>query len=184
MQSQLTEVELRLSQIEQEATLPNYDVILKQVEPILVASVRAILPNHSASGTLFPEVYQALGTHAVKALGPNPGEAGTTLVLWYNTEFKETNVDGAAAFIVRCRVPDNGRMRCHELPACTMAAAIHHGSYQTIGNAHQTILHWIDANGYRIVGADREVYLYNSMPIRLDNPTYVTEIQYPVEKSD
>jgi effector-binding domain-containing protein len=155
---------------------------LKHVEPQLVASVRAILPNHSAVGSLFGEVYEALGPHAGEALGPHPGEGGQTLVLWYDTEFKERDVDGAAAFMLRCRVPESGRMHVHELPAATLAATVHHGSYNTIGEAHEAILTWIEANGYRIVGPDREIYLYNTMPIRLDDPSYVTEIQYPVEK--
>jgi effector-binding domain-containing protein len=73
-------------------------------------------------------------------------------------------------------------MRVHELPAATMAATVHHGSYSTIGDAHEAVITWIEANNYRIAGADREINLYNSMPIRLDDPSYVTEIQYPVEK--
>lgn len=182
VQSQLVEVEVRLQQIEREEEISTYDVMLKQVEPLLVASVRAILPSHSASGTLFSEVYEAIGSHVLEALGPNPGEAGQTMVLWYDTEHKEAEVDGAAAFILRCRVPDSGRMRVHELPAATMAATVHHGSYNTLGEAHEAILKWIEANGYRIAGPDREVYLYNSMPIHLDDPSYVTEVQYPVEK--
>jgi DNA-binding transcriptional MerR regulator len=183
VQSQLVEVEVRLQQIEREEQISTYDVILKQVEPQLVASVRAILPSHSASGSLFREVYEALGPHAGEALGPHPGESGQTLVLWYDTEFKDHDVDGAAAFILRCRVPESGRMRVHELPAATMAATVHHGPYNTLGEAHEAILKWIEANGYRIVGPDREVYLYNTMPIRLDDPSYVTELQYPVEKA-
>lgn len=182
-QSQLTEVEVRLQHIEQEAQISSYDVILKQVEPQLVASVRAILPSHSASGSLFGEVYEELGAYVSKALGPNPGEGGQTMVLWYDTEFKEQDVDGAAAFRLRCRVPEHGRMRVHELPASLMAATIHHGSYNTIGAAHEAVITWIETNGYRIAGPDREVYLYNTPPIRLDDPSYVTEIQYPVEKA-
>jgi DNA-binding transcriptional MerR regulator/predicted transcriptional regulator YdeE len=182
IQSQLDEVEVRLQQIEREQELSTYDVMLKHVEPLLIASVRAILPAHSASGSLFPEVYEAIVPHVAQALGPHPGQGGQTMVLWYDTEHKEQDVDGAAAFILRCRVPDKGRMRVEEPPACTMAAAVHHGSYNTIGAAHEAILRWIEANRYRIVGPDREIYLYNAMPIRLDDPTYVTEIQYPVEK--
>jgi DNA-binding transcriptional MerR regulator len=182
IQSQLIEVEMHLQQIEREEQLSTYDVILKQVEPVLVALVRAILPSHSASGSLFPEVYEAIMPRVNEALGPNPGEGGTTMVLWYDTEFKENNVDGAAAFMLRCRIPDKGRMRVQELPTTLMAATIHHGSYNTIGNAHEAILRWIEANNYRIVGPDREIYLYNAMPIRRDDPTYVTELQYPVEK--
>lgn len=182
-ESQLVEVEARLQQIEREEELSTYDVMLKQVEPLLVASVRAILPAHSASGSLFSEVYEALGRHVAEALGPRPGEGGQTMVLWYDTEFKEHDVDGAAAFILRRRVPESGRMRVHELSEATMAATVHHGSYNTIGDAHLAILRWIEANGYRVVGPDREVYLYNAMPIRLDDPSYVTELQYPVEKA-
>jgi DNA-binding transcriptional MerR regulator len=182
MRNQLAEVERRLHQIEKEDILSGYDVIVKQVEPLLVASVRAILPNHSASATLFREVYEALGEHALQALGPNPGEGGTTMVLWYDTEFKETDIDGAAAFIVKCRVPESGRMRIHELPPYMMASTIHHGTYNTIGNAHEAIITWIEGNNYRIVGADREVDIYNKMPIRFDDPSYITEIQYPIEK--
>jgi len=180
--SQLVAVEVRLQQIEREEQLSTYDVILKHVEPLLVASVRAILPNHSAVGALFGEVYDAIGPHVSEALHPHPADGGQTLVLCYDTEFKETNVDGAAAFMLRCRVPESGRMRVHELPAATMAATVHHGSYNTIGAAHEAILTWNDANGYRVAGPDRELNLYHSMPIRLDDPSYVTEIQYPVEK--
>ena len=183
MQSQLVEVEVRLQQIEREEQISTYDVILKHVEPLLVALVRAILPNHSAVGSLFGEVYEALRPYAGEALGPNPEEGGQTLVLCYDTEFKERDVDGAAAFMLRCRVPESGRMRIHELPAATMAATVHHGSYNTIGEAHEAILKWIEANGYRIVGPDREINLYHTMPIRQDDPSYVTEIQYPVEKA-
>jgi DNA-binding transcriptional MerR regulator len=183
MQDQLVEVEGRLQQIEREGRLSTYDVLLKQVEPLLVASVRAILPNHSAVGSLFAEVYEAIGPYVGEALGPNPELGGQTLVLWCDTEFKEAEVDGAAAFMLRCHVPERGRMRVHELPAALMATTVHHGSYNTIGEAHEAILEWIEANGYRIVRPDRELNLYHTMPIRLDDPAYVTELQYPVEKA-
>jgi DNA-binding transcriptional MerR regulator len=182
IQSQLVEVETRLQQIEREEQMSNYDVILKQVEPVLVAIIRAILPTHSSSSSLFPEVYDAIVPHVAEALGPNPGEGGTTMVLWYDTEFKERDVDGAAAFVLRCPVPEKGRMKVQELPTALMASTIHQGSYSTIISAHEAILKWIEANGYRIVGPDREVYLYNEWPTTQDNTTYVTEIQYPVAK--
>lgn len=181
-QDQLIEIGARLQQIEREEQASAYDVMLKQVEPLLIASVRATLPSHSAVGTLFGEVYEALGEHVGAALGPRPGEGGQTLALCYDTEFKERDVDSAAAFILRCRAPDRGRMRVHELPAASVAATVHHGSYETIGDAHTAILRWIEANGYQIIGPDREIYLYNAMPIRRDDPSYVTEIQYPVER--
>jgi DNA-binding transcriptional MerR regulator/predicted transcriptional regulator YdeE len=182
MQSQLVEVEVRLQHIEREAQISSYDVILKQVEPQLVAFVRAILPTHSAVGVLFGEVYEGIKAHVSEALYPHPENGGQTLVLWYDTEFKETDFDGAAAFFLRCRVPESGRVKVQELPAATMATTVHHGAYERIGDAHEAVISWIEANGYRIVGADRELNLYHRPPIRRDDPTYVTEIQYPVER--
>jgi DNA-binding transcriptional MerR regulator len=46
MQSQLVEVEVRLKQIEREE-VSTYDIILKRVEPQLVAAVRAVIPNYN-----------------------------------------------------------------------------------------------------------------------------------------
>ena len=181
-QRQLLEVETRLNQIERENRLLPYDVILKQVEPQWVASVRTLLPTQAAVGDLFAEVYAALGEHAAAALGPNPGQGGQTLVLWYDNEYSEAHFDGEAAFFVRSRPPERGRMQVHQLPGALMASTIHHGSYERIDDAHQAVVAWIEANTYRIAGADREIYLYNHPPIRRDDPSYITEIQYPVEK--
>ena len=183
VQNQLVDVEARLQQIEREEQLSTYDVILKPVEHLLVASVRAILPSHSDSGSLFGEVYEAIRPYVDKALHPNPEDGGQTLVMWYDTEFKETDVDGAAAFMLRCQIPESGRVKVFELPAVTMASTIHHGSYNSIGDAHEAVYTWIENNQYRIVGADRELNLYHTPPFTRDNPTYVTEIQYPVEKA-
>lgn len=171
--SRLREVEARLRQIEREERMPSYDVVLKRVEPQLVAIVRAILPSHDAVGALFGEVHAALGGRAC--------EAGQSLVIWYDTEYKDRDVDGAAAFVLRRRVPPSGRMRVLEMPAATVASAVHHGCYDTIGDAHEAVFAWVGANGYRVAGPDREVNLHYTMPVRRDDPSYVTEIQYPVE---
>jgi DNA-binding transcriptional MerR regulator/effector-binding domain-containing protein len=182
MRGQLLEVEGRLHQIEREKQLSTYDVILKPVMPLLIASVRTILPGHHAVGGLFGEVYEAIRPYVNEALFPNPENGGQSLVLWYDTEFKERDVDGAAAFILRTRIPESGRVKVYELPAATMASVVNQGSYDTIGEAHEAVIAWIEANGYRIAGPDRELNLYHTPPFVRDNPTYVTEIQYPVEK--
>ncbi|HLY25116.1 MAG TPA: MerR family transcriptional regulator, partial [Aggregatilineales bacterium] len=173
-QSQLVEVEMRLQQIEREQALTAHDVMLKQVEAQLVASVRAILPVYNEITPLYDEVYDALGMCA--------SECGPTMAIWYDEEYREHDVDGAAAFTLRSQVPEHGRMKVHELPAATVAATVHQGSYNTLIDAHEAILKWIEANGYRPAGPSREIYLYNTMPIDHDDPSYITEVQFPVEK--
>lgn len=132
--SQLIEVEASLQQIEREANVSTY-VLLKRDEPLLVALVRSTLPEHHAVGALFSEVYEAIRPWVGAALFPLPEDGGQSLVIWYDTEFKDSDVDGAAAFMLRYRVPESGRVRIQELPAVMMAATVHHGSYGTIGRA-------------------------------------------------
>ena len=68
------------------------------------------------------------------------------------------------------------------LPAVeTMASTIHRGNFSTLGQAYNDILKWVEANGYRISGPNRELNLEYE---RDGDPSkYVTEIQFPVEKA-
>ena len=73
---------------------------------------------------------------------------------------------------------------------------IHQGGYDTIGQAYSALLAWIEANGYGIVGASREVYLrcpdndytdpnaIGYAEYTADDPAaFVTEVQFPVAKA-
>ena len=73
-------------------------------------------------------------------------------------------------------------MKVYELPAVeTMACVVHHGSYDMLGQAYGDLMTWIEVNGYRIVGPNRDVYLRG--PESGGAPTtYVTEVQAPVKK--
>jgi effector-binding domain-containing protein len=61
-----------------------------------------------------------------------------------------------------------------------MASLIHRGSFQTIDQAYAALMSWIEANGYRLAGADREIYLQGGSDP--NDATNITEIQQPVEK--
>jgi len=64
----------------------------------------------------------------------------------------------------------------------TMACAIHNGPFDTLNEAYNAIIKWLDSNGYRIVGPCREVYLNPAKNGSQADPETVTEIQFPVEK--
>jgi len=69
---------------------------------------------------------------------------------------------------------------------------IHTGSYVTIYQAYNTLLGWIESNGYRMLGPIREVYLsYSADGLGFELPptylvkesnSYVTELQLEIEK--
>jgi effector-binding domain-containing protein len=63
-----------------------------------------------------------------------------------------------------------------------MACVIHHGSYNTICQAYAAVLAWVEVSGYSVIGANREVCIVYGN--EQDNDSYVTEVQFPVEKAE
>ena len=179
VQERLARVEARLNIIEMEDRMPEYDVVIKRVEPQLVASVRNTLVSYPDVGRLFNEVYAYLALHGVK---------GSDLIgaaIWHNDdEYKTSDIDSEAVVFLKQAIPESERVKVYEIPAFTMACVVHKGAFNKFNLAYEAILRWIEANGYRIVGPNREVYLYCPEPVRQDDESYVTEIQFPIEKRE
>jgi effector-binding domain-containing protein len=176
VQERLARIEARLNDMKMEDTMPDYDVVIKQIEPQLVASVRDTLPNYPGVGRLFDEVYGYLARSGVNG----SGEIG--VAIWHDEGYRTSDIDGEAAVSLKQPIPESERVKVYELPAATMASVVHKGAYNRLSQAYEALARWIEANGYRITGPNREVYLYCTQPVRQDDDSYVTEIQFPVEK--
>ncbi|QBD75834.1 MerR family transcriptional regulator [Ktedonosporobacter rubrisoli] len=170
----LMQVEARLRQIEQENTMPTYDVVVKQIAPLLVASIRTVIPGYDEVGPLFDELDSYL---------QRSNNEGLDLALWHDEGYKERDIDAEAAVTLKQRIAETERIKVHELPAATVASLVHHGAYNTIGQAYDTLLKWIEVNGYEIDGPNRELYLHCGEPVRQDDASYITEIQFPISKA-
>ncbi len=103
--------------------------------------------------------------------------------MWHDPEFRESSVDGEAGIFLKEPVNAGGGVRVYELPAVTVASAIHAGSYQRLQEAYNALLRWVSNNGYQVAGPIRELYLQNSQPVRQDDESHVTEIQVPISKT-
>ena len=172
--ARLARVEARLRQIEQEDTMPTYDVVIKKIEPQLVASVRDVIPSYPEQGHLWNELTGYLQLH--------PGVADSVCLTVYHSD--EPEIDAEVCAPLHSPTPPRERVQVHELPAVErMACAVHHGPFVTIGEAYKAIITWIETNGYRINGPCREVYLRCAEKGSQTDPNTVTEIQFPVEKA-
>ena len=67
-----------------------------------------------------------------------------------------------------------------ELPKGAFACITYKGSLDKLPEAYQTILKWIEENGYMIAGPGREVYLKGIGEGGAQE--YVIELQFPVRK--
>lgn len=184
-QARLARVETRLRMIEQEYTMPTYDVILKTVEPQTVLAAREVVPSIPEMGDRCEARIQAI----LAALDRNEANrAGSWLQLYHQTGWQERDIDVETAVIVDAPTTHETSARVtpwallRTLPSETVAAVVHTGSHATIREAYHVIFAWIDANNYHITGPSREIYLRGDMETA--NPEeYVTEILFPVAGS-
>lgn len=175
-QQRLTRIAARLRQIELEDVMPDYDVILKTVPPTLVASRRVTIPTNDQVpdylNPAFDEVWGYVNAQGAKADSPG-------LALWYQSAAVLENEDAEAAVPIDRPLAGTDRVRVYELPEVQVAAAVHYGNFEEFTKLHGVLLTWIEANGYRVVGPYREIYIKYDAANLMDT---VTEIQYPVEK--
>lgn len=169
-QARLARVEARLRQIEQEGAMPSYDIVLKELQPQLVAAIRAVIPTYGAIGGLFDELYGHLGRH---------GAGGLAVGIDHNEGYMERDPDMEAAVYLQAAVPASDRVAVYELPACTAATTIHQGPYDQLSQAYAALMAWLPANGLQPAGPCRELYLQMG-----ETPDgNVTEVQIPVVRA-
>jgi len=179
-QAQLTRIEAWLHAFEQEAIMPAYDIVLKKVASLRVAQARGIAPKMEQPelgitlGRLFAEVMGTLTQQGATIIGPG-------ITLYYDPDYREQDIDVGACLAFTGDLRENEQVKVIELPAVeTMASAIHHGSFTIMHQAYHAILGWIEVNGYRVSGPNRELNL--EFEPGGDESKFVTEIQFPVEK--
>lgn len=80
-QARLERVEIRLRQIEQEGSLPRYEVLVKRVEPRVVAGIGDTISGFGDIGSLVRELQGFL-----RGRGVLPGAAAPCLAVCYDAE--------------------------------------------------------------------------------------------------
>jgi effector-binding domain-containing protein len=169
----LRRIETYLQQIEQENEMTIANVVIKKIEPALVASIREVIAKYTAIGPLYSEIYPYISQHGAK-----PSYAGA---IWHDRGYKESDVDSEAMIFIDKEIPSSERIKVYELLGCEqMACYVHHGSYQTLTLSYNILLKWIEENSYQLNGPSRELYIQGGPEI--DNESYITEIQFPVVK--
>jgi DNA-binding transcriptional MerR regulator len=170
--TRLARVESRLRRIEEEDTMPDYDVIVKPLsaQRCAVRTARARAFDHTL-GEILPPLYgelaALLAAHGIAVAGPS--------VAWY-----EDSQDDALPIEVIAALPiDAGDVPAdveeRTLPAAARAATtVHRGSMDDCVAGYEALLRWTEETGERIEGYSREIYL------ECDGPpdTWVTELQF------
>jgi DNA-binding transcriptional MerR regulator len=172
--ARLTQVRARLDIIEREGAMPSEDIAIKRIPAVRVAELvggaagfdpESITP---VIGPLYDELCRRLDSAGVRPSGP--GIASYT-----------DGPDGAvlvhAGIPVNVEAADGQDFSIVDLPEIDRAATIvHRGSMDSVMTSIQALARWIDANGYRSAGYNRELYIANGP----DRDSWVTELQEPL----
>lgn len=182
-QIRLARIDMLLHRIEQEGTMPDQEINIKKVVPQTIISARVVAPSVEFLKSWFDEHFGKI----YRLIGENNLKAGDCMAIYHDDAeigYHTEDIDSEAAVVVESDsvpsiLPEGLRTRTLE-GAEMMASIIHKGGFNTITDTYTAVVKWIDTNGYRIVGPVREIYVHS--PQGADPSTYITEIQYPVER--
>lgn len=178
----LRQIESRIAQIEAAGQLTVDDVVLRHEPARRLLSMRqriaSFVDGMRSIGELVTAVPRVVGTRSL----------GQFVAIAHGQEFEPENIDVEFGFFLHgevsdsVRLPDGRELTVRDVaPVERLAACVRIGPPQ---NAHLTtarIGQFIESNGYRICGSNREVFLQPPRPDRMEDS--IVEMQFPIEKA-
>jgi len=173
-QERLSRIAARLRLIELEGRLPADEVVLKTLPSLLIAARHTTIPRNDEAPVYLDAAFKEALAH-IRRRGAK--EVGPPLAIWHQAAAVHVQEAADAAVSIDRPVPASSHVSVTMLPPVQVAAVVHQGAFTDFSHEHRALLAWIDANGYRVVGPYREVYMHHDSGKMADA---ATEIQYPV----
>jgi len=181
----LARLEVRIRQMRESPTGGEYDVVVRDIESELVATYREV----AADDDRIQQMFDMVETYVAAIEGARADKPPFSI--YYDEDYREKDVDAEVAVPLNYAIPENDVIRVRQLPRlASVACVVHVGEYSYIYQAYNSLLAWIEANGYRMTGPIREVYLrYGADGLDFELPStylgkdkneYVTELQLSV----
>ncbi len=162
------------------------EIIVKTVEPILVASTRK-----KFSKTAFDENLEEMWSTVNDYINEKGIKRTVPCLMLYHSgwwDIKECNLnydelilDTEVVEPVTKNFESCDKVQVYELPKVEkMACIVHHGSFQTIGQTFDSLFEWMRCNHYVADGPIREIY-HKGEWVTDDPNEYITELQIPIQ---
>ena len=158
--------------------MSEYEITTKEVPLMRVAILPDIIENYAKVGRLFKELHAALEENGITPIGPQ-------LAIYLDEEYTPHNAAVAAAVPVKVplgtKMPEDIRVQFDDLPGDLMVSLVHSGPWDDFRPAYQAIMEWVEANGYEIIGPNREIHLVGPRD-GVPPEEFQMEIQFPIQK--
>jgi effector-binding domain-containing protein len=173
--ARLAQVEARLQVIGSEGAMPTDDVQIKRIPAMRVAELTATAAGFDPDSIgpviqpLYDQLMCGLGRAGLVPVGP-------AIAYYQDAPGREGAVVVHASVPVNAKPRDDYGFAIVDLPEVAQAATIvHRGPMDTVLSTIQTLARWMDTNGCRSTGYNRELYLHYGHG---DDPeAWVTELQ-------
>jgi effector-binding domain-containing protein len=186
-QEKLRQLEVRIRQTSEAPAHAAYDVVLRDIEPALVAAYREV----AADDDRMQEMFDLVETYVARYEGARADKPPFSI--YYDEDYREQDMDVEVAVPLKYPIPESESILVRQMPRLTnVASVVHVGEYAGIYQAYNSLLAWIEANEYQMTGPIREVYIrYGADGLEFELPPtyladdrheYVTELQLSVEK--
>ena len=186
-EQRIKHIETQLIHLENEAAVPAYDIVLREIPTQTCATIRATLPEMNGTiARMFEQTEKHIAQYRARATKP-------PMMLFHDAGYDERELDIEVAVPVSTAIPATNNLTIRDVAGCeSMACTVHTGEYTGIGQAVTALMGWIDTHDYTVDGPLREVYLRFSAdeqgysipsPFRAyAQHEFVTELQIPVKR--
>jgi DNA-binding transcriptional MerR regulator len=178
--ARLSLVKFHLRQIEQEARMPELQVVIKKLEPFRALSLRKVFPAQYDIDETGKEILKATVSGVLKAIALPMGIA-------YADDFRRIDLDYEFVLPIdsphaAVKLESRGTLSPVEIPAMDMAATyMHQGDHDLLNHALVNLQRWAVENGYKLGSEMRMIYFRGPMH-RVAPAEYLTELQHQIER--
>jgi DNA-binding transcriptional MerR regulator len=176
-QQQLSQVNHAIDKLNLGLNEP-YNVLVKELPPIIVFSKKIIIDDYSDYYELVPQINKEVRTANPHLQWAIPAYY---FVMCLDSEFKEKNITIEYCEAVASYGTDTPTIKFKQIEVIPRAACIYHsGGYETIHKTYEYVYSWIDANGYDPYGDLRESYICGRWNTSHEKE-WLTELQIPIK---
>jgi DNA-binding transcriptional MerR regulator len=176
----LRNIEARIAQLDNEGHQAVDDVMIREEPARYFVYVREVLSSFADARALLRSVMESARAQIPAAI------LGPVMAVAHAPEFEADRIDVQIGFGLeralerRLELPGFGPMKLEQLPSVArMATCVRIGLPEHAHLNSARIARFIEANGYRLAGPSREVFLEPPRFERMEQS--VVEMQYPVE---
>ena len=176
----LARAEAWLAHLKRKNPMTDYEVIVKRVDSMKVASLRGTVEAPPRQSDLWCKVFDYLNAEQAEIEGP-------CLTLYYNEEPPEKDWDVEVCAPITSDLPVGNGIDVKTLPEVpAMATVVHSGPFMNIDDAYASLNTWLQSNGYKAAGPYREVVIrapaLDGDTASQTDPSTVVKLQVPLDK--